>query len=581
MKEISIFKTFNKVVANKDVEAIAEHIRNGYYKAKIEELQELLKNDQAKEYSKKKKSLPAFTPSGKFLGGRKMEFLQEYSKIIILDIDKLDAKTLAITKVKAIAGEYTYCCFISPSGKGLKILIKVSSSISKHKQAFEMAKNHYEELLNVEIDPSGKDITRLCFFSYDKDLFLNINAKTLTVITSMDATQNIESLIKQIEQSRTDITGDYDSWLKIGFAIESEFGEQGRNYFHSVSKYNHDYNPETCNEQYNKCVKNNNTGVSIGTLYHYAKNAGLNISQKKNRSPKIVIPKEEHPDEEEEKIVTSNKFTITEEYLNQRYIFRYNIVSNKFEYKEKSDVDYKELNENNLYVKLQKNNINISINNLIALLKSDFINEFNPFVAYFENLPVWDGQTDYIQNLVSYLKTKDKKRLNLHFKKWLVRAVRTAIDNNYYNKQAFVFVSNKQNSGKSTFCRFLCPPKLQDYIVENIGTDKDSLIAITENFLINLDELSTAEKNEINAFKSMFSKDKIKARLTYDKRATIHVRRANFIGSTDRWEFLTDENGSVRWLCFDIEYINWDTSVHLKQAEFQLIAIHFFGVIVI
>jgi len=193
-------------------------------------------------------------------------------------------------------------------------------------------------------------------------------------------------------------------------------------------------------------------------------------------------------------------------------------------------------------------------------LKSDFVNEFNPFTAYFMSLPEWDGQTDYIGELISYLKSQDEKRLESHFRKWIVRAVRTAIDDNYYNKQAFVLVSNKQNSGKSTFCRFLCPPILKEYIIENIGTDKDSLIAITENFLINLDELSTAEKAEINAFKSMFSKDKVKARLTYDKRASVHVRRASFIGSTDRWEFLTDENGSVRWLCFDIKYIDWNYS---------------------
>jgi len=143
-------------------------------------------------------------------------------------------------------------------------------------------------------------------------------------------------------------------------------------------------------------------------------------------------------------------------------------------------------------------------------------------------------------------------------KKWLVRAVKTAIDDNYFNKQAFVLVSIKQNSGKSTFCRFLCPPTLKDYIAESIATDKDSMIAITENFLINLDELSQADKAEINAFKSLFSKEKVKARLTYDKRPTVHSRRASFIGSTDRWEFLTDENGSVRWLCFEIDSINWD-----------------------
>ena len=560
MKEISIFKNFTKVVDNKDLETIADLIRNGKFKDKVAELQKLLSEDKEKEYKKQKKSLVAFTPSGKFKGGRTMDFLLEYNKTIILDIDKLNAEQLNEIKEKAINCEYTNLCFTSPSGKGLKILVKADNSLIKHKDAFLKIQEYYEALLNTKIDPSGKDVTRLCFFSYDKDLYLNQNSKTFNIPPSMDTKQNVEKLIKQIENTRTDITSDYDTWLKIGFAIESEFGEAGRHYFHEVSKFSPDYNNETCNEQYSKCCKNNKTGISIKTLFHFAKLSGISIRNSNKDFNKKATTKKIA----EEKIITSNKFTITEEYLNQRYIFRYNIVSNKFEYKNKEEQHFRELNENNLYVKLQKDNINISINNLVALLKSDFINEFNPFIAYFEGLPAWDGQTDYVLKLASYLQTNDRKRLDNHFKKWMVRAVKTAIDSNYFNKQAFVLVSDKQNSGKSTFCRFLCPPSLEDYIVENIGTDKDSLISITENFLINLDELSSAEKNEINTFKSMFSKEKIKARLTYDKRATVHIRRANFIGSTDRWEFLTDENGSVRWLCFDIENINWNYN---KEVE--------------
>ena len=257
------------------------------------------------------------------------------------------------------------------------------------------------------------------------------------------------------------------------------------------------------------------------------------------------------------KIIT-NKFILTEEYLNQRYDIRYNTISNNFEYKRKENREYEDINENNMFIELQKDNINISINHLTALLKSDYVKKHNVFEEYFKKLPQWDGKTDYIQQLANYLETNDRERLNNHFKKWLVRTVRNSIDEYYFNKQCLVLVSNKQNSGKSTFCRFLCPKPLKNYIVETIGTDKDSHVAITENFLINLDELSQAGKAEINAFKSMFSKDKVKARLTYDKRPTVHARRASFIGSTDRWEFLTDENGSVRWLCFNIDSINWD-----------------------
>jgi hypothetical protein len=560
MVEMSVFQNFTKIVANMPFVAIAEQIRSGKYRQQIEVLHRLVEAGKEKEYAEKKKSLLGFTPSAKFNGGRKPENIEEYSRIIILDIDKIE--NVPIVKEKAIQCKYTYSCFVSPSKKGLKILVKTSNSLSKHREAYLEIQTFYEKLLQVKIDSSGKDVTRLCFFSFDKYIYLNIESEIYNIMPQMENKNDIEKLINKIKETHTDITSNYEDWVKIGFAIESEFGESGRDYFHAVSRYNPEYNYENCNEQYSKCMKNNSTGITIKTLFHFAKLQGIKISPDKPELSRKVKPENQSEESSTGKKITSNKFTITEEYLSEHYTIRYNTVSNKFEYrdKESDSEDYKELNENNLFIKLQKDNINISLNNLISLLKSDFVNEFNPFKDYFESLPEWDGVTDHIKNLAEYLKTNDRDRLENHFKKWLVRMVRTAIDDNYYNKQALVLVSTQQNSGKSTFCRFLCPPALKDYIVENIGTDKDSLVAITENILINLDELSTAEKNEINAFKSMFSKEKVKARLTYDKRASTHIRRASFIGSTDRWEFLTDENGSVRWLCFDITNIDWEYS---------------------
>lgn len=563
MSQISIFKNFNQVIENKDFESILKLVADGHFRSQVETLQKLISEGKQNEYSQKKKNLIAFTPSGCFKDGRKAQHLIEYSGIIVLDIDKIHNPD--DLKLKAMELPFTYACFISPGGNGLKIFVKVDTPKEMHKAMFNKLKNFYEKFLGVDIDPSGKDITRLCFFSFDEDLYYNSDAELFRHVEDSANQSDVEKLIQAIEDKRVDITSNYEDWCNIGFALESEFGESGRNYYHVISKFNPDYNPEYCNDQYNKCLRNNSSGISIKTLFHLAKQHGVLIhsslnGKKVTEGKKAAKTKNAEQKENGKEKKTTNRFTITEIYLNDKYTIRYNVVSNKFEYKEKGDKKYKELNENNLFIKLQKDNINISLSHLIALLKSDFTEEYNPFIEYFENLPEWDGETDYIFKLTSYLHTHDRERLEKHFKKWLIRVVRTAIDDYYHNKQALILVSNKQNSGKSTFCRFLCPRSLSDYIVENIGTDKDSLVAITENFLINLDELSTADKNEINAFKSMFSKDKIKARLTYDKRASVHVRRASFIGSTDRWEFLTDENGSVRWLCFDISFIDWKYS---------------------
>ena len=53
--------------------------------------------------------------------------------------------------------------------------------------------------------------------------------------TPSDTATRVESLISQLKASHTDITSGYTEWLKVGFAIASEFGETGRRYFHDIS----------------------------------------------------------------------------------------------------------------------------------------------------------------------------------------------------------------------------------------------------------------------------------------------------------------------------------------------------------
>lgn len=226
-------------------------------------------------------------------------------------------------------------------------------------------------------------------------------------------------------------------------------------------------------------------------------------------------------------------FHIAEDYLSSFYKFRYNKISLDIEYCKKSTHDWQSLNENSLYLEMQKKGIKISVNNLIAILKSDFVPHYNPIQEYFENLPKWDGKTDYISNLANYVFPLDRERFNHHFKKWCVRAVKCAIIDRYFNKQAFVLVHKAQNSGKSSFCRFLCPPELSQYLAEDISNDKDARILLCKNFLINLDELSSLAKKEINTLKSYFSKDQINERLPYDRKNSILPRISSFIGSTN------------------------------------------------
>lgn len=265
-----------------------------------------------------------------------------------------------------------------------------------------------------------------------------------------------------------------------------------------------------------------------------------------------------------------------ETYLTNHFSFRLNEITGAIEFREKDNTDWEELKEYNVYRQLKHQGFFINMNELIYLLKSDYVDSFNPFFSYFEDLPVWDGCTDYIKQLCSYVKLRNSERFERHFKKWLVRAIRCALVDQYCNKNAIILVHDAQNSGKTTFIRFLCPPKLKDYMTENISFDKDSLIALIENFIINLDELATFTKVEINALKSILSKSFVKERHPFERKAKKLSRKASFIGSTNMTEFLTDPTGNVRWIPFEIIGIDWAYSkdMDIDTVWAQAYALH-------
>lgn len=112
---VSIFKNFNEVVENAKIIEVLNAINVITY------LRKSLAESKMEAYERAKKSLPAFTPSASFKGGRKLEYLTAYTQIVVLDIDKLSKEQLTNAKALAQETSYTYSAFISPSGNGLKI----------------------------------------------------------------------------------------------------------------------------------------------------------------------------------------------------------------------------------------------------------------------------------------------------------------------------------------------------------------------------------------------------------------------------------------------------------------------------
>ena len=266
---------------------------------------------------------------------------------------------------------------------------------------------------------------------------------------------------------------------------------------------------------------------------------------------------------------TNTIFDRIRKYLAKNYQLRFNEIALEFEIKTENG-DWTELNLNSLYIELTQAGINIAFNKLEILMRSHLITVFNPFENYFQNLEKWDGE-NHIQRLISFVKTTDTEPFQIHFEKWLTRSVFCALKRGYINKQCFVFYNTKQNSGKTSFLRFLIPPSLEKYYTEDIGVDKDGLIALCKNFIINIDELSVMSKTDVNILKAFISKNTVNARLPYDRKSSLMYRTSSFCGSTNRSDFLTDETGSVRWIIFEVLEIDFGYSkkININQVWAQ------------
>jgi len=148
-----------------DAVELLNYIKNGRWKEKIHLLRQC---DDKSEKSRHKNNLPSICFSGKFKE-RSDKGIEEHSGLVILDFDHVE--NLKEFKNEISKDPYTFAAFISPSGDGLKVLIKIPNSIEEHESYYIALIDKYPTL-----DRTSRNISRVCFASFDPDLFLNENS---------------------------------------------------------------------------------------------------------------------------------------------------------------------------------------------------------------------------------------------------------------------------------------------------------------------------------------------------------------------------------------------------------------------
>lgn len=160
-----------KPVKTMEVYEILEEIKSEKYHDSIMEI----RNSAQDKQGKLKDKLPCFTPTGVF-NHRSIAGLEAYNGLICLDIDGVDNPQALKEECKKL--HWVYAAFITPSGKGLKVLVKTQGTVEIYKQTEILVAEAFHSITGYPRDNRCKDIARIQFVSYDPDIYINLHSVT-------------------------------------------------------------------------------------------------------------------------------------------------------------------------------------------------------------------------------------------------------------------------------------------------------------------------------------------------------------------------------------------------------------------
>ena len=160
----------------RDVRVILERTKEGATKELVKKIRAEKRKPERNEL---KKQLPAICFSGTF-NKRADSALIEHSGLICLDFDGYQKqKELLQDKENLCKNKYVYSVFISPSGNGLKVLVKIPADAENHTNYFNSLEKYFN---SPYFDKTSKNISRVCYESYDPLIHVNENSSIWDII---------------------------------------------------------------------------------------------------------------------------------------------------------------------------------------------------------------------------------------------------------------------------------------------------------------------------------------------------------------------------------------------------------------
>ena len=597
---LQVFRSYQLTREEIALSEFINRIRTGMYESVVAVVRRLAARGDLERANAAKGTMPSVCVSALFGGRRTAECVTRYLPLLPLDFDGLPSLAEAERlRTRAMALPFTLAAFVTAKGRGVKVICRTPGNPlaltgealkEMHRALYDRLADLYERRLGCKADRSGSDLTRTVLASYDPGALVRqpmdcsplppeaFEAATRAesgaggTLTPPDGENPAEGTEGASQGTPSAPAGEKRKAKRRTVrpsagrkprpqaaldACIAEMERQGEvyaegnrnNYLYRLARKLNACGVDEAGAEELLAARFAHDGRETRALVHSAY-----ANHRDEHATRIPAPR---------RISRSEAVGEAEAWLREHYRLRYNVITRRLEIDLEGGGDYEPMDdyrENSIFRDLCHQEIGVTKKNLEYLLRSDFTPHFNPFLAYLEALPEWDGETDHIDRLAATVRVAgsddDNAEWRADFKRWMVAMVASWVLPKAVNQVALILVG-PQGVYKTTWITSLLPPELGSYLYSGPFNpqDKDHILNLSRCALINCEEIDALSGERLNRFKSILTQSSTNERAAYGRNTEFCVRCASFAGSTNQTELIADPTGLRRWLIVQVEAI--------------------------
>ena len=536
--------------------------------------------------------MPAFSVAVLFNGtGKQTTHVTKVTGLAICDIDHVNPEKMDEIWAAITADPHVVMAYKTISGEGFRILYgyvgengNPPENAALYRAAYQKGNTYFSNLLGVAYDGQCGDINRLSGMAYDPQAFLKPEAEPFSITDDEAATANLAPGTEPGKPRKDSPEGTHQAEAEAAWTVvDSMLSKRNITYgrgthhqyvMHAAHLFNRFGTPltellEWAAQNWSDYDKKERESILHWVYQNRQHEHGTWRLSKAGRSREvsmITLP-------DIVKYLSTNKVDVIYNLITDQTSF----LSPEGAWKLMEDADictFRKRMASDTGKRILKNDVR-------DMILSDYARRVHPIRDFVQDLPPWD-QTDRIAQLAGYVhadaiqenQTEEEAQELLYWAlhKWLVATIAGWLSDEACNQTIFTLIG-PQGVYKTTFFRYLLPPSLRTYYLENSSnsfSSKDDQIALVENCLVEIEEIDMFKDRDNAELKSLSTKVSLKIRRPYDKFVMQKHRLASLCATGNQERFLTDETGNRRWLCFHVSGI--DDPRHWEMDYEQLYA---------